>query len=84
MVRRYNPVAARRRAPKVCVVISTSLVCCAFTPQLSANPTVGRTMLIGTVLGAVSCLVMYGILLRVMLRSTPHEPIPTTGDQGGR
>jgi hypothetical protein len=64
------------------VVISTSLICCAFTPQLSANPRVGRTMLIATVLGAVSCLVMYGILLRVMLRSTPHEPIPTTGDQG--
>jgi hypothetical protein len=38
-------------------------------------------MLIATVLGAVSCLVMYGILLRVMLRSTPHEPIPTTGNQ---
>jgi len=66
------------------VVIGSSLVCCAFTPQLSATPTVGRTILFATVVGAVSCLVMYGFLLRVMLRSTPHEPIPTTGDQDGR
>jgi len=28
------------------------------------------------VVGAVGCLIMYGFLLRVMLRSTPHEPIP--------
>ena len=59
------------------IVISTSLVCCAITPQLAARPVVGRSMLDGTVVGAVSCLVMYGFLLRVMLRSTPHEPIPT-------
>jgi hypothetical protein len=59
------------------VVVATSLISCAITPQLASRPLVGRTVLDGTVLGAVSCLVMYGFLLRVMLRSTPHEPIPT-------
>ena len=58
------------------IVISTSLICCAITPQLAARPTVGRSVVDGTVVGAVGCLIMYGFLLRVMLRSTPHEPIP--------
>jgi hypothetical protein len=58
------------------IVIAFSLICCPFTPQLSAMPLVGRVVLGADVLGAVSCLVMYGFLLRVMLRSTPHEPIP--------
>ncbi len=59
------------------IVIATSLICCAIAPQLASRAVLGRTVLDATVLGAVSCLVMYGFLLRVMLRSTPHEPIPT-------
>ena len=59
------------------IVIASSLICCAITPQLASRPAIGRSVVDGTVLGAVSCLVMYGFLLRVMLRSTPHEPIPT-------
>jgi hypothetical protein len=61
------------------IVIALSLIGCPFTPELSANPRLGRAFLGADVLGAVSCLVMYGVLLRVMLRSTPHEPIPPAG-----
>ena len=60
-------------------VISFSLVCCALAPQLSEHQRAGQTVLaLGTV-GAVACLVLYGFLLRVMLRSTPQEPIPVAG-----
>lgn len=58
------------------IVIAFSLVCCPLTPQLAANPRVGHAVLGADAVGAVACLIMYGILLRVMLRSTPHEPIP--------
>ena len=58
------------------IVVAFSLICCPLTPQLSANARVGQAVLGVDALGAVSCLVMYGFLLRVMLRSTPHEPIP--------
>lgn len=61
------------------IVIAFSLVCCPLTPQLSANRRVGSVVLGADVLGAVSCLVMYGFLLRVMLRASPHEPIPSAG-----
>lgn len=63
------------------LVVACSLICCALTPQLAARPPVGRTILILVEVGAASCLLMYGFLLRVMLRSTPHEPIPTTDNQ---
>lgn len=57
-------------------VIAFSLICCGLSPQLAVNARVGQVVLgVGT-LGAVSCLVLYGFLLRVMLRSTPQEPIP--------
>ena len=58
------------------VVIAFSLVCGALTPQLSANQRLAQAALAGSVLGAVSCLLLYGVLLRVMLRSSPHDPIP--------
>ena len=59
------------------VVVSFSLICGALTPQLSAHQRLGQVVLWVNALGAVGCLIMYGVLLRVMLRSTPHEPIPT-------
>ncbi len=58
------------------LVVAFSLICCALTPELSVKPGVGQTILGVDAVGAVSCLIMYGVLLRVMLRSTPHEPIP--------
>ena len=63
------------------LVVGLSLVCCAFAPQLAASKHVGRAVLTADELGAVSCLVMYGVLLRVMLRDTPHEPIPTANER---
>lgn len=59
------------------IVVAFSLICCALAPQLAARMRLGRTILLADEVGAVSCLLMYGFLLRVMLRSTPHEPIPT-------
>jgi hypothetical protein len=58
------------------IVIAFSLICGALAPELSTHPRVGQGVLWANAAGAVSCLVMYGFLLRVMLRSTPHEPIP--------
>jgi hypothetical protein len=56
------------------VVIVFSLLCCGLAPQLSVQPRVGEVALGVGILGAMSCLVLYGFLLRVMLRSTPKEP----------
>ena len=58
------------------IVIAFALICCGLSPQLSANQGVGQVVLGIGILGAVSCLVLYGFLLRVMLRSTPQKPIP--------
>ena len=57
------------------IVIAFSLVCCGLAPQLSENPKVGQVVLGIATVGAVGCLILYGFLLRVMLRSSPQEPI---------
>ena len=64
------------------IVVGFSLICCALTPALAARVRLGRTVLVADEAGAVICLLMYGVLLRVMLRDTPHEPIPTGESQG--
>jgi hypothetical protein len=66
------------------VVIACALICCATAPQLSANVTVGHVVLGAGTLGAVSCMVLYGVLLRVMLRTTPQEAIPAAAPPGSR
>lgn len=66
------------------VVITLSLIGCPLAPALSKIPRLGRIILGADVLGAVGCLVMYGFLLRVMLRASPHEPIPAAETSGGR
>jgi hypothetical protein len=66
------------------IVIAFSLICGALAPQLSASQRLGEVVLWVNALGAVSCLVMYGVLLRVMLRSTPHEPIPPAETSNSR
>ena len=65
------------------VIVAFSLICCALAPALAAKARLGRTILVVDEVGAASCLLMYGVLLRVMLRSTPHEPIPNAKGQGG-
>jgi len=65
-------------------VIAFALIACGLAPQLAANVVVGRAVLATGVLTAVGCLVLYGYLLRVMLRSTPQEPIPAAPPPGGR
>jgi hypothetical protein len=37
----------------------------------------GDSALAVAVVGGIGCLLLYGFLLRVMLRSSPQEPIPT-------
>ena len=56
-------------------VISAALIACALAPQLSMRPTVGEMVLAATTSGALGCLALYGVLLRVMLRTTPEEPV---------
>ena len=61
------------------VVITYSLICGALGPQLAENALYGKVALAVGVAGAVGCLGLYGVLLRVMLRSSPQEPIPPAG-----
>ena len=65
------------------LAITYALVGCGLSPQLAANAVIGQTVLAVGLIGAVSCLVLDGFLLQVMLRWSPQEPIPTavpTGD----
>lgn len=57
------------------VVIAAALICCALAPTLSVRSIVGHGVLGLVTAGAVSCLVLYGFLLRVMLRSTPQDQV---------
>jgi hypothetical protein len=59
------------------VVITFAIICGAIAPELAERSDVGDIALAGGVLGAIACLVLYGVLLNVMLRSSPQEPIPT-------
>ncbi|MFI5310452.1 MAG: hypothetical protein ACHQQ3_04425 [Gemmatimonadales bacterium] len=61
------------------IVIAASLIGCGLAPQLATSTLVGQVVLAGAIVGAVACLILYGFLLRVMLRSTPQEPIPPAG-----
>lgn len=61
------------------VVITYSLICTALAPQLAAQTIHGQVALAVGVVGAIGCLVLYAVLLQVMLRSTPQEPIPPAG-----
>ena len=66
------------------LVIAFALTSCALAPQLSAQPLIGYVVLGVATAGVLGCLVLYGFLLRVMIRATPAEPIPTTAPQGTR
>lgn len=56
------------------IVITAALISCGLAPELSARVRAGRAVLGAGMVGAVSCLVLYGFLLRVMLRNAADEP----------
>lgn len=51
------------------VVIIFSIFVCGLSPQLAARGRLGEGMLLLDVAGAIGCLILYGILLRVLFRS---------------
>ncbi len=51
------------------VVIGLSLIACGLAEPLSAHQALGRAVLATAIIGALMCLVLYGVLLRVMLRT---------------
>jgi len=55
------------------IVISISLIGCALAPQLAARATLGHAVLAAVTVGALGCLILYGLLLRTMLSTTPEE-----------
>ena len=59
------------------IVISISLVACGLAPQLASRAMLGQTVLAAITVGALGCLLLYGILLRVMLSTTPEESQPS-------
>ena len=64
-------------------IIAFSLLCCGLAPLLARNPRFGYAALAAGLLGAMSCLLLYGFLLRVMFRSTP-EKSDTTSEAAAR
>ena len=50
------------------VMISFSIAVCGLSPQLSAHERIGQGILVISIIGAVACLVLYGILLRALFR----------------
>lgn len=54
------------------VMIAVSITVCGLAPGLSARQTLGVIMLLLIIAGAVSCLVLYGMLLRALFRP-PRE-----------
>ena len=59
-------------------LIGFSILACGLAPQLATHPTAGYAVLAIGMVGAVSCLALYGALLRVMLRTTPPEDGPSS------
>ena len=55
------------------IVIAFGILCCGLAPLLSENVAIGATALGVAIAGAIASLALYGILLRVMLRSTPDD-----------
>jgi hypothetical protein len=55
------------------VVTSAALAAIGFVPELMDRPRIAETLLWVIILGAVGCLLLYGILMRVMLATAPDE-----------
>ena len=58
------------------VMIAFSIALCGLAPSLAAHEGLGRALLLVSVVGAIGCLALYGILLRVLFRTT-DEVKPT-------
>ena len=62
------------------VIIGYAIACLALAPQLAARERAGEIALLIAVLGAMGCLLLFGSLLRVVLRSAPSDvgdgPLP--------
>lgn len=55
------------------VAVVYAVTSLALTPQLAATPSAGYIDLAVAVVGTIGCLVLFGILLRVVMRSTPED-----------
>jgi hypothetical protein len=55
------------------VVVSVSLIGIAFVPQLELHARVVQGLLVVVTVGAIVCLVQYGLLLRLMLATAPEK-----------
>ena len=51
------------------VMIAFSIAICGLSPTLSAHERLGQGLLLLSVAGAIGCLLLYGILLRVLFRA---------------
>ncbi len=58
------------------VMIAFSITVCGLAPVLAKRDWVGQAALVIGVVGAISCLVLYGILLRVLFRTTTEIRMP--------
>lgn len=52
------------------VMIAFSIALCGLAPNLAGHEVLGRALLLISVVGAIGCLALYGILLRVLFRTT--------------
>ena len=57
------------------IVIAWSIVGLALAPELTTKAVVADIFLGSSVLGALGCLLLFGVLLRVMVRSTTMEDV---------
>ena len=57
------------------LVIAYALGCLALAPQIATHPGAGTIVLDLAVVGTIACLVLFGIMMRVVLRMAPEEPL---------
>ena len=64
-------------------LIGFAIACLAMASELAAHPRIGYSILAITVTGTAACLVLYGMLMRLVLRSAPEEPVGQAAPQRG-
>jgi hypothetical protein len=58
-------------------VIGWSIIGLGLVPELTKSVVMAEFFLGSAVLGALGCLLLFGVLLRVMVRSAPTEDVGT-------